>query len=523
MTRPLLIAALLAGLALPALAADPQGQGYSFALPQAITTLDPQKSTAAAEADIIRQVFEGLMNADANGKPVPGVATGFDLSPDRLTYTFHLRPDAAWSNGDPVTAGDFTRAWRRLADPATGSAAAGFIEMMHVENASAVRKGKKKPEELGVTALDDRTLQVRLTRPTPYFPKLVSHVATFPIHAKIGDNWTKPGKLIGNGAYLLQALDPARQVDLAPNPRYWGAADVTLTHLQGQVISEPKLALERYRAGKLDRAPIPVGQYLSLDQQAPDQAVALPRACTYAYLLNLGDKGPKALKDARLRQALSHALPRDEVVGRILQGGQKPARTWTHWAIEGFHPPALPDAGWSEAQHLDRARALLAEAGHSPEKPLKLTLTYNSDPVHKQIASAVQAAYRQIGIELTLESVNWKQQADRLQSGAFDLARYSWCADYDDASSFLDLLGTEGRNFGQYASAEFDRLLAQARTSDDPGAQYTAAEAILAQDMPLIPVYHYAAPEMIRDDIRGLPTGNALDIWYGKDLRRGAK
>ena len=214
MSRLLLTTALCLGIAAPAFAVQPaegeklaENQSYTFWLLDAIKTSDPHKNSDVEGSDIIRQLFEGLLNEDTTGAPIAGVATSFDLSDDKLTYTFHLRPEAKWSNGDPLTAQDFVYSWQRLANPETASEYAWFMELMNVQNATAVVKGEKPPAELGIKAVDDHTLTVTLTTPTPYFPKMVTHASTFPVNQKVveaeGDAWTQPGKLVGNGAYVL--------------------------------------------------------------------------------------------------------------------------------------------------------------------------------------------------------------------------------------------------------------------------------------------------------------------------------
>ncbi|UXU80397.1 peptide ABC transporter substrate-binding protein [Paracoccus sp. SMMA_5_TC] len=531
MTRLFLTTALVAGLAMPAMAVQlgegeklAENQSYTFWLLDAIKTTDPHKDTDVAGSDVIRQLFEGLLNEDATGAPIPGVATGFDVSDDKLTYTFKLRPEAKWSNGDPVTANDFVYSWRRLADPATASEYAWFIELMNVENATAVVKGEKKPEELGVKALDDHTLEVKLTTPTPYFPKMVTHASTFPVNQKVveaeGDSWTQPGKLVGNGAYVLTSHDLGVQISMEKSPTYWDADNVVMEKIKGLTVNDNNIALTRYQAGELDRVQIPAGQYPRLKQEFPDQAISIPYACTYAYLLNVGPKGPEALKDVRVRKALSYAMQRDIVVDQILQGGQKPAYNWTHWAIEGFEMPEIDYAGWSQAERLEKAKALLAEAGYGPDKPLKLTLQYNTDENHKKIAVAAQQFYKQLGIDLTLNNVEWKVHTDRMQAGDFEMARYAWCADYNEASTFLDYFRSTGMNCGKYSNPEFDKLMDESKTAENPNVQYTAAEKLLAEDMPLVPIYQYAKVDMIRDDIKGLPTENVMNDWYAKDIYR---
>ncbi|MTH79655.1 peptide ABC transporter substrate-binding protein [Paracoccus aestuariivivens] len=531
MNRLFLTTALSMGLALPALAVQPAAgeklaadQSYTFWLLDAIKTADPHKNSDVEGSDVIRQLFEGLLNEDAKGAPVPGVATKFDLSDDKLTYTFHLRPEAKWSNGDPVTANDFVYSWRRLADPATASEYAWFMELMNVENAPAVVKGEKKPEELGIKAVDDHTLEVKLTAPTPYFPKMVTHSSTFPVPQKVveaeGDNWTQAGKLVGNGAFTLTSHDLGVQISMDKNPNYWDAANVVMEHIKGLTVNDNNVALTRYKAGELDRVQIPAGQYPSLEKEFPDQAISIPYSCSYGYLFNLSDKGPEALKDVRVRKALSYAMQRDVVVDKILQGGQKPSYNWTHWAIEGFQMPEIDYAAWSQAERLEKAKALLAEAGYGPDKPLKLVLQYNTDENHKKIAVAAQQFYKQLGVQIELNNVEWKVHTDRLQSQDFEMARYAWCADYNEASTFLDYFRSTGMNYGKFKNAEFDKLLDESKTAADPNVQYTAAEKIIAEEMPLVPIYQYAKVDMISDVIKGLPTENVMNDWLAKDIYR---
>lgn len=531
MTRFLLSSALCLCLALPALAVQPaegeklaENQSYTFWLPDAIKTTDPQKNADVEGADILRQLFEGLFTEDGKGALLPGTAAHYDLSDDKLTYTFHLRDNAKWSNGDPVVAGDFVYAWRRLGNPETASGYAWFLELMNVAHAGAVIRGDKKPEELGINALDDRTLQVTLSTPTPYFPKMLVHAATFPVPAKVieaeGDGWTQPGKLVGNGAFTLTGHDLGVKITMQKNPNYWDADNVVMQQLTGLTVNDTNIALTRYLAGELDRVQVPPGQFPRLQSERPDQAISLPYACAYGYLMNLGPKGPEALKDVRVRQALSYAMQRDVVVNQILQGGQRPAYSWTHWATEGFQMPDIDYAHWTQAERLDRAKALLAEAGYGPDNPLKLTLQYNTDEAHERIAVAAQQFYKAIGVELTPDNVEWKVHTDRMQSGDFELARYAWCADYNEASTFLDFFRSGGMNYGRFSNEDFDRLMEQSKTAPDPNVEYTQAETILARDMPLVPIYHYTKVDLISPAIRGLPRDNVMGDWYAKDIYR---
>lgn len=533
MTKFFATTALVASLAMPALAVQPapgeklaETQTYNFWLLDAIKTLDPAKNTDVEGSDILRQLFEGLMNEDAKGVMVPGVAESYEVSDDKLTYTFKLR-DANWSNGDPVTAQDFVYAWQRVANPDTASEYAWFLELMNVANATEIVKGEKSPDQLGVKALDDKTLEVTLTTPTPYFIKTLSHPTTFPVPQKVieahGDAWTQPGNLVGNGAFLLTSHNLGVDIALEKNPGYWDADNVVMERIKGITINDVNVALTRYQAGELDRVDIPAGQYPRLKQEAPDEAVSMPYACSYAYVFNLSDKGPEALKDVRVRRALSLGLNRDIIVNNVLQGGQKPATTWTHWAIEGFEQPQTELATLSQEEKTALAKELLAEAGYGPDNPLNLTLQYNTSEDHKKLAIAAQQFWKPLGVNVTLNNVEWKVHTDRLQNQDFEVARYAWCADYNEASTFLDWFRTDGYNSGKWSNAEYDKLLADAKTADDTTPLYTRAEEILAQEVPAAFVYHYAQADMINPHIKGLPLENVLNTWYAKDLYRLAE
>ncbi|SNR50018.1 peptide ABC transporter substrate-binding protein [Paracoccus sediminis] len=533
MTKLFAPTALIVALSLPAHAVQPaegetlaDSQTYTYWLLDAIKSLDPAKNTDVEGSDVLRQLFEGLMNEDATGAMVPGVAETHQESEDGLTYTFTLR-DAKWSNGDPVTAGDFVYAWRRVVNPDTASEYAWFLELMNVANATRIIAGELPPDQLGVRAIDDRTLEVTLSTRTPYFLKTLSHATTFPVPQavveRLGDAWTQPGNLVGNGAFVLESHNLGVDITLAKNPEYWDAANVALDTVRGVTVNDNNVALTRYLAGELDRVQIPAGQYPRLSQDYPDQAVSIPYACSYAYVFNLSDKGPEALKDVRVRQALSLGLNRDIIVDQVLQGGQKPAYSWTHWAIEGFQSPDADIAGMTQPERTEKAAALLAEAGYGPDSPLALTLQYNTDENHKKLAIAAQQFWKPLGVNITLNNVEWKVHTDRMQSQDFDMARYAWCADYNEASPFLDWFRTDGYNSGKWSNAEYDALMAHSKTAPDTAPLYKRAEEILAEEVPAVFVYHYAKVDMLNPAIKGIPTQNVTNSWYAKGLYRIAE
>jgi oligopeptide transport system substrate-binding protein len=504
-------------------------QSYTFWLLDAIKSMDPQINTDVEGSDVLRNLFEGLYNEDSDGALVPGVAIDHTVSDDGLTYTFNLRDTAKWSNGEAVTANDFVYAWRRLADPATASEYAWYMELMQVENASAVVAGDMPTDALGVTAINDHTLEVTITTPLPYFPQMMVHASTFPVPQAVieanGDNWTQPGTLVGNGAYTLTEHTLGERVVMEANDTYWDASNTVMKTLTALTINDQNQALTRYLAGELDRVDIPAGQYPRLAEEYPDQATSTPYNCSYIYMLNVGEKGPEALKDVRVRQAMAFAIDRDIIVDRILQGGQKGAYNWTHWAVADFE---RPHSEWADdmdqAQRIEKAKELMAEAGYSTDNPLELRLQYNTSDDHKKIAIAASQMLKAIGVNIVLDNYEWKIHTDRMQSQDFDMARYAWCGDYNEASTYLDLMTSySGHNNGQWFNDQYDQIMADSKTAADPQPLYQQAETLLTDEMPIIPIYHYANVDMIAADIKGLPQNNVNNTWYGKDIYRVAE
>ncbi|AUH34784.1 peptide ABC transporter substrate-binding protein [Paracoccus tegillarcae] len=534
MTKFLATTALAFALALPAHAAQvaegdtlADNQEMSFWILDAIKSLDPHKNTDVSGAHVLRQLFEGLMNEDEKGAMVPGLAESHEVSEDGLTYTFKLR-DANWSNGEPITAGDFVYSWQRAVTPETASEYAWFMELMNIVNATAVVKGEMAPDQLGVKAVDDKTFEVTLSTPTPYFIKTLSHTTTFPVPQAVveefGDNWTQPANMVSNGAYKLDSHDLGVQLTVSTNDEYWDAENTILSEVEFITVNDQNVALTRYEAGELNWFNrLPAGQYPRLLEQYPDQVSSVPMACSYAYIFNLSEKGPEALKDLKVRQALAYGMDRDIVVEKILQGGQRPAYFWTPESIEGFVAPEIEMAGWSQPERIEKAKALLEEAGYGPDNPLSLTVQYNTSEDHKKIAVAAQQFWKGIGVDVTLNNVEWKVHTDRLQNQDFEIARYAWCGDYNEASTFLDWFRTDGYNSGKWSNAEFDQLLADAKTSDNAAELYTQAEEVLYADLPYVPVYHYANAQIVNADLRGVPYENVMDNWYAKDMYRVAE
>ena len=535
--KSILFASALA-LASPALAAGTAPNGAPLADDQTFTyrvldehsSVDPQIVEDVTGSEIVRDLFEGLYNQDADGNLVPGVALSHDVSDDKLTYTFHLRPEAKWSDGTPVTAGDFEFAWKRLADSATASPYQWFVEVMGLANAGPVMAGEAPLDDLGVKAIDDATLQVTLSSPLPYFPLTTTHASTFPspkwVIDEFGADWTNPANIVSNGAYVLTEHVPQERSVRERNTAYWNNDATIIEKVVALVINDENVALTRFLAGELDKTEVPAGQYPSMKEEYPDQAFSFPRLCNYYFNFNLSDMGPEATQNPDVRLALSYAIDRDIIVEKVLQGGQYPAYTFTPGATANFEVPTVDYATWTQDERNAKAVELMASAGFGPDNPLDLTYLYNTDEAHKKIAVAVAQMWKQtLGVTVTLENQEWKTFLETRGNHDFQVARGAWCGDYNEASTFLDLVQSQsGYNDAAYNNPEVDALLAEAKTLEDPQANYTKVEEILAADMPVIPIYHYAGVYMMTPAISASwPVQNVEQNWYSKDLYKVAE
>ncbi len=504
-------------------------QTFTYRVLDEHSSLDPQIVEDVTGAELMRDLFEGLMSQDADGNLEPGVATHFDVNDKKDVYTFHLRDNAVWSDGTQVTANDFVFAWRRAADPVTASPYSWFMEIMAIENVGGVLSGEMAPSELGVTAIDDLTFEVRLTDSLPYFPLMTTHATTFPspswVIEKHGAEWTKSENIVSNGAYVLSEHVPQERSVRVRNTTYWNNDATIIDKVIALVINDENVALTRYMAGELDRTEVPAGQYPSLKVSNPDEAISFPRLCNYYYTFNVSDSGPEAFKDVRVRKALAYAVDRNIITENILQGGQFPAYTFTPGATAGFEVPNVAYAKLSQGERDAMAVELLAAAGYGPDNPLKFDMLYNTSESHKKIAVALSQMWKQkLGVEAVMANMEWKTFLDVRGKQDFELARGAWCGDYNEASTFLDLVTSQsGYNDGKFNNAEVDRLMTSARTMTQPKSNYTRVEEILAAEMPVIPIYHYAGVYMHQTSLKNWPTENVEQNWYSRNLYKVAK
>lgn len=529
--RMTLAAISLSSVITPAIAANPPA-GAQLAEQQRIVrhikdepaSLDPLKAVGLPEIQVIRDLFEGLTNQDAQGKIVPGVAQSWSSS-DNKTWVFTLRNNARWSNGDPVTAQDFVYSWQRLVDPKNSSPFAWFAGLSGIENAAEITKGEMTPDKLGVVAQGKTQLKVTLDRPVPWFPALVANVALFPVPQKTiaqeGDSWTAPGKLVGNGAYQLSERVVNEKIVLIRNPDYWDDAHSVLTKVTFVPINEESSATKRYRANDVDiTESFPKNMYAMLKKTLPGEVYTPDQLGTYYYAFNT-QKGPTA--DVRVRKALSWSIDRKVIAEKVLGTGEKPAWHFTPDVTAGFKP--LPTFMQQHDQNTlnAQAKALLTSAGYGPGKPLKLKLLYNTSESHQKIAIAVASMWKKnLGVDVTLENQEWKTYIDSRNSGNFDVIRASWVGDYNEPSTFLNLL-TSGNssNISRFSNADYDAVIAKAskETNDQArNSDYNRAEQILAEQTPIAPIYQYTNGRLIKPWVKGYPITNPEDVAYSREL-----
>lgn len=475
-----------------------------------VASLDPHKVEGTPESNIILNLLEGLVSTDANGHLAPAVAESWENT-DYQTWTFHLRPGAVWSDGSPVTAQDFVYSWQRLADPKTGSPYASYLQYARIENIDAILAGKKPPESLGVSAIDDKTLKVTLSEPVPYFVSMLSHTSMKPVKQsvveKFGDKWTLPQNYVGNAAYRLSEWVVNERIVLERSPSYWNNSKTVIEQATFLPLSSEVSDINRYRSGEIDitNSAIPPNLYAKIKREIPEQLHVNPYLCTFYYEIN-NQRAP--FTDERVRAAVKLTLDRDIIANKIMGQGQIPAYSFTPTFTEGGNFSQPEWAGWTQEKRNEEAKKLLAQAGFTAEKPLKFTLLYNTSDQNKQQAIAAASMWKKnLGAQVTLQNQEWKTSLQSRHEGQFDVARATWCGDYNEPSAFLNmLLSNSSNNTFFYKSPAFDALIASTLKASDATARsaiYQQAETLLDKDSALIPVYYRVSARLVKPTVGG--------------------
>ena len=491
-----------------------------------VQSLDPHKIEGVPEDNVARDLYEGLLVSDSNGHPVPGVAESYENKEFKV-WTFHLRKNAKWSNGEPVTAQDFVYSWQRLADPKTASPYASYLQYGHIENVDDIIAGKKPTSDLGVKALDDHTLQVTLSEPVPYFYKLLINAVMSPVYKpaieKFGDQWTQAQNWVGNGAFKLEAHVINERITLVRNPQYWDNEHTVLNKVTFLPINSEVSDVNRYfseNGSDMTYNNMPIELFKKLQRENGKELHVDPYLCTYYYEIN-NQKAP--FTDPRVRAALKLGLDRDIIVNKVLAQGQLPAYSYTPPATDGMDILPPDWFKWSQDKRNEEAKKLLAEAGYTADKPLTFNLLYNTSDLHKKLAIAASSIWKKnIGVNIKLENQEWKTFLDTRHQGNFDVARAAWCADYNEPTSFLNtMLSDSSNNTSHYKSPAFDKIMASATAASDEAARskaYTQAEQQLDKDSTIAPVFYYANTRLVKPYVGGYTGKDPLNYLYDKNL-----
>ena len=473
-------------------------------------SLDPHIATGVPEHHIISSLMEGLVHKDGETlEPRPGVAKSWDISADGRVYTFYLRQDARWSNGDLHNAHDYVWSWWRALQPALGNLYAYMY--FPIANAKAYYDGEINDfSQVGVKALDDYVLQVTLTEPIPYFLQLLDHYSTYPVHRATvekfgkadqrGTRWTFEGNIVGNGAFQLKEWKINRRITVERNPHYWNAENVRLNQVVFYPTENVTTEERMFRAGQLHYSGIPSDKIQAYSQSDDPSLRIQPYLGVYFYRLNV-DK--PQLSDKRVRRALGMTINRDQLVSQITKGGQIPAYAITPPGTMGYYPES--DLTFDP----EGAKKLLAEAGYPNGEGFPTTeILYNTSEGHRKIAVALQQMWKKhLNIDVVLLNQEWKVYLDTVSNHHYEIARAGWIGDYVDPNNFLDMfLCNGGNNRTRWCNPEYDQIILQqvpkAKTHQQRLELFQQAETILLDEMPVIPIYIYTSNNLVHPTVK---------------------
>ncbi len=475
-------------------------------------TLDPTLREGSPGTSILGNIFEGLLRVDtSNGGYLPGVAEKWKVSPDGKTYTFFLRSNAKWTNGEAVTAQDFVYSYRRALDPKVASQNASLFFIL--ENAPEVFKQEKTLESLGVKALDESTLELKLQNPAGYFFNLLTLVPFCPIPQetveKYKDQWTKPENIVSNGPFKIVKRVLNDKTIAVKNPLYWGKDEVKLDQIIFYTTDDNNTKLRLFESNLADFHTRGIASSAYPQIKKHPEWRGYPYLSVYYYLFNT-QKEP--LNNPKFRQAISLALDRKSLTDKVLQVGYIPAYSLIPPEVRSYEPSALL------TEDVKEAKRLLAEAGYpDPTKVRKLTVLYNTNERHRQVAQVIAHRLKTVlGLDIAIENAEWKTYLDRRRHGDYDIARAGWIGDFEDPSTFLDLVYTKSQyNDTGWSNAQYDTLFESIHNMTDAKERLhiqQRAEKIIVENLPLLPIYFYIADVMVKPYVKNLYPRNQDDI-----------
>ena len=489
-------------------------------------TIDPQLNSAVDGSKVIRNTFEGLMREIENGEVENGIAKGYEISEDGLVYTFHIRDNAKWSDGEDVTAKDFEYAWKRALNPNT--AAEYAYQLFYIKNGEAYNKGEASADDVGIKVVDNKTIEVTLESAVPYFVSLLAMPVYYPVRQDIieenGDKWAlSPETYVSNGPFKMTEWSEKESMTFIKNENYWDADNVKLETLVFRLIDDQTTTLSAFKNGELDIMEQPPTTEI---QSLIDEGVAkvYPYLGTYFYMVNVSGKGLSseavdALQDVRVRKALSLAIDRNLITEKVSMGGEIPATSYVPEGVKDTQGNTFHKDYSSVTTNIEEAKKLLEEAGYPNGQGFPtITFTYNTASNNQMIAQAIQDMWKtNLGINVELKNEEWAVFQTTRNNFQYEICRHGWIGDYNDPMTFLDMWVTaSGQNNAGYSNEEYDSLIAQAKSEQD-GEKRTEllrkAEDILMDDMAIIPIYYYTNIVCANDNVKGYvksPLGSML-------------
>jgi oligopeptide transport system substrate-binding protein len=483
------------------------------------SSLDPAAAADNFSSQVIQDLYEGLTRESSNGEVIPGVASSWDVDPSGTKYTFHLRPNASWSNGKPVIASEFVASWRRVLDPKQGSPVSSELRLL--KGAAAIISGSLPPIALGVVAQGRDVLIVNLEQPAPYFPQVLAHSVAFPVYSDFSARSHTATSWVSNGPFVLSSWLPGTSISLKRNGAYWDHTNVQLGGVDYQIAPDQNSQYAAYRAGQLDMTDtVPPNAIETLRKEHPQEVVIAPLLATAYYGLNF--EAIQLQGNLNLRKALAMAIDRRRLVSSLALGqtpayGLVPPGTWN------YEPQQWNWKSLSDADRIVEARRLYTEAGFVDGTPLRLRLLFNSSPSIKQTAVLVAAMWKEtLGVETILSDEEFRVFLEsRHNKLKWDIVRLAWTADYNDASSFLDILRSNSANNDTgYSNPLFDKILDEAANTADSSIRrrlLASAEQSMLDDYPIIPLYYFVSKRLVKPYVLGVKP-NALDRVASKGL-----
>jgi oligopeptide transport system substrate-binding protein len=483
------------------------------------SSLDPGAAADNFSFQVLQDLYEGLTAESPKGEVLPAAASSWTVDTTGTEYTFHIRGDARWSNGQPVRAEEFVRAWQRVVDPKSGSAVSDDLRL--IRNAAAIIAGKLPPSALGAQALSDSILIVNLERPAPYLPQLFTHSSTFPTYSETSARSHTAGDWISNGPYVLSKWLPGTRIELTKNPQYWDQMSVHVPRVNYQITPDQNVQLAQYRAGQLDMTDIvPPNSIPWIRGEHAQELVVAPFLATAYFGLNLS--GSLLSSNLRLRKALAMAIDRHRIA--TAQGfGQPPAYGFVPPGTWNYEPQSWDWATLVDSTRVAQARLLFTQAGFSSGNRPHLRLLINSNTVIKQTAILVASMWKEtLGIETEIVEEEYRVFLQtRHDKARWDVVRLGWIADFNDATNFLDTFRTNSpNNDSGYANRGFDALLDEAAATASPQERrelLEKAELVMLNDYPIVPLYFFVSKRLVKPYVRGVQP-NPLDRLASRSL-----